>query len=116
MSQVPPVVAIAAAPDPIAAVRDPACERPLRTIPDVPVNPFELNPGADVSGEAGAVPSAALRKLTSSFENAFSIGLKSGLQGCRNPHFHRWPPTLDGHCIHRTPLALAEIRTPFLEL
>lgn len=40
---------------PIVAVRGPACERQLRRISDVPTNLLELNSGADVFGEAGAV-------------------------------------------------------------
>jgi len=54
-SQVPPVIAAAAAPDSSIAVHGPACERPLRAIPDVSTNLLKLNLGADVSAETGAV-------------------------------------------------------------
>ena len=44
-----------AAVDPIVVMRCHACERPLRVIPDLPINLLELNSGDDAAGKPGAV-------------------------------------------------------------
>lgn len=41
--------------DPIVVIRCPACERPLRAIPDVPINLLYLNLRVDAFDEVGAV-------------------------------------------------------------
>ena len=47
-----------AAVDPIVVVLSTACERLLRTIPDVSINLLELNSGVDASGQPGAAYAA----------------------------------------------------------
>lgn len=45
----------AAASDPIVDICRPACERPLRRVPDVPIALLELSSRADASNEASAL-------------------------------------------------------------
>jgi hypothetical protein len=50
-----PISRVAAAVDPIVAIRGSACERPFRRIADVAIKLLELNSGAGTFGQACAV-------------------------------------------------------------
>lgn len=51
--------------EPTTAFPGPACERPLQRIPDVPINPLELNSGDDAAGKLGAFGLMMVRPIRS---------------------------------------------------
>jgi hypothetical protein len=73
-----------AAPDPIVAVRDTGCKRPLQRTPDVPIKLIELNSEGDTSGKPARLKSAR-KVIASSDRSAARTCLAKGVAKAEAP-------------------------------